>query len=96
MSDETLDMLVRGAIAAAITAIREPSEERSRMTLRLLRTVADELGIEVGGSALLQEAQQLLDRKRAEQRVLDAKQASRAKQALWVLSDIDKEIHGEN
>ena len=84
MSDETLDMLVRGAIAAAITAIREPSEERCRMTLRLLRTVADELGIEVGGSALLQEAQQLLDRKRAEQRVLDAKQATYAnKQATY-------------
>ena len=54
------------------------------MTLRLLRTVADELGIEVGGSALLQEAQQLLDRKRAEQRVLDAKQATYAnKQATY-------------
>tara|TARA_R100001594_G_scaffold142747_1_gene189954 strand:- start:518 stop:757 length:240 start_codon:yes stop_codon:yes gene_type:complete len=71
MSDELLDMLVRGAIAASITAIRKPSEERSRMTLRLLQVVADELGIEVGGSALLQEAQQLLDRKRAALRALD-------------------------
>ena len=73
MSDETLDMLVRGAIAASITAIREPSEWRCRETLRLLQVVADELGIEVGGSALLQEAQQLLDRKVAAQRALDAR-----------------------
>ena len=73
MSDETLDMLVRTAIAAAITSIREPSEERCQETLRLLRTVADELGIEVGGSALLQEAQRVLDRKVAECLVLDAK-----------------------